>query len=52
MGAPASRALASDAAVGANRPEAGVFGLEGVAVAVVEEGVFGRAEGVFARTGV
>lgn len=43
----ALRALASEAAVGANRPEPGVFGRE------VEEGVFGLVnDGVFARAGV
>ena len=43
----AFRALASDAAVGAKSPDAGVFGL------LTEEGVFGRElVGVFARAGV
>ena len=41
----ALRDFASDAAVGANRPDAGVFGR------MVEEGVLGRV-GVFARAGV
>lgn len=59
-GGAALRALASEAAVGANSPDAGVFGLEGVtvcavAVAVEAEGVFGRAgvlAGVLDRAGV
>ena len=50
------RALASDAAVGANRPEAGVFGLvvgAGVFDLAADAGVFGRVTaGVFERPGV
>lgn len=46
----ALRALAREAAVGANSPEEGVFGR--AVVAVVCDGVFGRADGVFGLEGV
>lgn len=47
------RALAREAAVGANSPEEGVFGrAAAVGVAVVCDGVFGRADGVFGLEGV
>ena len=49
----ALRARASEAAVGANRPEDGVFGrADAGVVAVVRDGVFGRADGVFGLEGV
>lgn len=50
-GDDALRDLASEAAVGANSPEAGVFGRVVCAGVVTEEGVFGRVTGVFARAG-